>query len=141
MIRLLVVIALVIPLGAACGKDEPPPAPVGCKQAKVAFEKIEAGFVAVAKRTANMDAETYCKKLQAATSAANALSFALFTQSLGTGSKAEAAGLVRHHTKGLLAGASAVSKKCPQEGVSSTQAALAAQLAKARAAVDNSCSE
>lgn len=137
MTRLLVVTALL----TACSKDEPPPAPVGCTQAKAAFEKIEAGFAMVAKKTADMDKDAYCTRLQGAVDAANALSFALFAQSLGEGAKAQAAGLVRHHTKGLLAGASAVSKKCVQEGVSGTQAALAVQLAKARAAVDKSCSE
>jgi hypothetical protein len=138
---LLVVIAVVIPLAAACGKDEPPPQPVGCKQAKVVFEKIEAGFVIVAKRTSGMDTTAYCGKLQAATKAASALSFALFAESLGEGAKAKAAGLVRQHTKGLIAGADAVAAKCEQEGVAGTQAALAAQLAKAHAAVDKSCSE
>lgn len=134
---LLVVIALV----AACGKDEPPPQPLGCKQAKVVFQKIEAGFVIVAKRTAGMDTTAYCNKLQAATKAANALSFALFAESMGEGAKATAAAAIRKHTQGLLAGADAVATKCPHEGVAGTQAALAAQLAKAHAAVDKSCSE
>lgn len=141
MTRLLVVIAVALPLGAACGKDAPPPSPPGCAQAKTAFEKIESGFAMVAKKTADMDKDAYCTRLQGGVSAANALSFALFAESLGEGAKAKAAGLVRHHTKGLLAGASAVSKKCAQDGVSGTQAALAVQLAKARAAVNKSCSE
>lgn len=137
MKMLLVVIALC----AACGKEEPPPQPLGCKSAKVAFQKIEEGFVLVAKRTAQMDTTAYCTKLQAATKAANALSFALFAESLGSGAKAKAASAVRQHTKGLLAGADAVAAKCQEEGIAGTQAALAAQLAKAHAAVDKSCSE
>jgi hypothetical protein len=144
MARALVAVIVLFASGAtvvACGKDEPPPQPLGCKQAKVVFEKIEAGFVIVAKRTAGMDTTTYCTKLQAATKAANALSFALLAESFGEGTKAKAAAAVRQHTKGLLAGADAVATKCPQEGVAGTQAALAAQLAKAHAAVDKSCSE
>jgi hypothetical protein len=132
---------VVISLSAACGKEEPPPQPVGCKTAKVAFKKIEEGFVVIAKRTSGMDTASYCGKLQAATKAANALSFALFAESLGDGAKAKAAGLVREHTKGLLSGADAVAAKCAEQGIAGTQAALAAQLAKAHAAVEKSCSE
>jgi hypothetical protein len=141
MSRAALLVLIAAAAGAACGKEEPPPQPLGCKQAKAAFEKIETGFVIIAKRTAGMDTATYCGKLQAATKAANALSFALFAESFGTGAKAKAAATVREHTKGLLAGADAVAAKCPQEGVAGTQAALAAQLAKAHQAVDKTCSE
>lgn len=131
-------LALVV---VACGKDEPPPEPLGCKQAKQVFDKVDAGFVLLVARTATLDTDTYCSKLQLAAKAATGMSFALFTESLGSGAKAKAASAVREHTKGLIAGVATVADKCQQEGVAGTQAALKAQLAKARAAVDKACAE
>ena len=136
--RVVVMVALLV---AACGKDEPPPEPLGCRQAKEVFDKVDAGFALLVAKTANIDKTVYCDKLQLAAKAATGLSFALFTESLGTGAKAKAATAVREHTKGLIGGVGTIADRCQQEGVAGTQVALKAQLFKARAAVDKACAE
>lgn len=137
MTRFLVVVAIL----AGCGKDEPPPQPLGCKQAKVAFDKIEAGFAALSAKTAGVDKDVYCGKLKAAAGAAGALSMALFAESLGNDAKAKAAGAIRSHTQGLVTAVGQIADRCAKDGVAGTQAALGTQIAKARAAVEKSCAE
>lgn len=137
MTRLLVVVAIL----AGCGKDEPPPQPLGCKHAKVAFDKIESGFTALSAKAAGVDKDVYCSKLKAAAGAASALSMALFAESLGNDTKAKAAGAVRSHTTGLVTAVGQIADRCAQEGVAGTQAAIAKQITKARAAVEKSCAE
>lgn len=141
MTRTLVLALLLGSVLAACGKDEPPPEPLGCKQAKSAFDKVDAGFALLAGKTAHVDKDAYCTKLQGAVKAADALSMMLFAESMGTDGKAKAAAAIQSHTKGLLSAADDIAANCPQEGIAGTQAALKAQLAKARAAVEKSCAE
>jgi hypothetical protein len=137
MTRLLLAVALM----AGCGKDEPPPQPLGCKHAKVAFDKVEAGFAALSAKAAGVDKDVYCTKLEAAAGAASALSMALFAESLGNDTKAKAASAVRSHTQGLVTAVGQLADRCAQEGIAGTQAAIAKQIAKARAAVEKSCAE
>jgi hypothetical protein len=134
-------VLLAASLLVACAKEEPPPEPLGCKQAKSAFDKVDAGFALLAGKTAHVDKDAYCTKLQGAVKAADAVSLMLFAEGMGSDAKAKAAAAIRSHTTGFLSAADGIAARCPQEGIAGTQAALKAQLTKARAAVEASCAE